>query len=143
MVSVTAKTEAGQKAPLISDYGIHYSASEKPHMSQQTGRLATVAGHMEREAQSVEFDPTLAPHPLVPYPVSNPAWWHKPYRRLPDYRPVNKNLDREQRRQNPLFMAVGWFMIAGCSMIANWSSLWRNTAGRLTDVGVGTVGGEF
>ncbi|KAJ5240512.1 uncharacterized protein N7469_002103 [Penicillium citrinum] len=151
MATMTARQEGGQKpanmdgtaSSIISDYDIHYSFSEKPHTSPHTSKVVTVAGYVRREAQPDGFDPTLAPHPLVPYSVSNPNWWQKAYRRVPDYRPVNKNLDREQRRQSPLFQAVGWFMIAGCSMIANWSSIWRNTAGRFTDIGIGQVGGEF
>lgn len=126
MASVTARTKAEQKASnldaatlsIIGDYDIHYSSSEQPHAAQHTSRLVTVAGQIQREAQPTEFDPTLAPHPLVSYPFSNPDWWQKAYRQVPAYRPVNKDLDREQRRQSPLFQAVGFFMIAGCSIIA-------------------------
>lgn len=126
MASVTARTEAGQKnsnfdatiTSIISDYDIHYSPPEQHDAMEDTNRLVTVAGQIKREAQPSAFDSTLASHPLVPYPVSNPDWWQNEYRRVPAYRPVNKDLDREQRRQSPLFQAVGWFMIAGCSVIA-------------------------
>ncbi|KAJ5833650.1 hypothetical protein N7474_001961 [Penicillium riverlandense] len=151
MAAVTTRTGAGHATGnldaatlrLTSDYDIYHCPSERPDAQQHTARLVTVAGRPQREAQPPEFNPTLAPHPPVAYPVSNPAWWPRVYRRVPDYRPVNRELDREQRRQRPLFQAVGTFMIAGCSMIANWSSLWRSTAGKVTNLGVGRIGGEF
>ncbi|KAE8307054.1 hypothetical protein BDV41DRAFT_569399 [Aspergillus transmontanensis] len=107
----------GVSLRLIGDYDIHQTSAEQPEAP--TGvQLMTLANNAQREAQPSDFDPTLAPHPVVPYPVSNPGWWEQAHRRVPDYRPVNRELDREQRRQNPLFTAVGTFMIAGCSMIA-------------------------
>ncbi|KAJ5660673.1 uncharacterized protein N7484_000045 [Penicillium longicatenatum] len=126
MAAVTTQTETVHAAGLpdaaalrlISDYDIHRSHSEQTGIQQSTGQLVTVAGNLQREAQPSQFDPTQAPHPLVPYPVSNPGWWQQGYRRVPDYRPVNRELDREQRRQARLFQVVGTFMIAGCSIIA-------------------------
>ncbi|PLB47646.1 hypothetical protein P170DRAFT_447577 [Aspergillus steynii IBT 23096] len=127
---------------LIADYDIHRSPEADAKDSVSEPRTLTVAG-VRREAQPAGFDPTLAPHPLVPYLVSNPLWWETQHRAVPKYRPVNRYLDREQRQQGPLFTAVGIFMIGGCSLIANWSSMWRVTAGRVTEYGIGKVGGEW
>ncbi|BAE62260.1 unnamed protein product [Aspergillus oryzae] len=107
---------------IVGDYAIHRSPTEQPE-TQSPVQMTTVVGDVRREAQPSDFNPTLAPHPPVPYAVSNPEWWQQEYRRVPDYRPVNKDLDSEQRRQNRLFTAVGTFMIAGCSMIAVRGSL--------------------
>ena len=107
---------------LVGDYAIHRSPTEQPE-AQLPVQMTTVVGNVQREAQPLDFNPTLAPHPPVPYVVSNPEWWEQEYRRVPDYRPVNRGLDREQRRQNLLFTAVGTFMISGCSMIAVRGSL--------------------
>ncbi|KAF7177660.1 hypothetical protein CNMCM7691_006021 [Aspergillus felis] len=132
----------GASLRLIGDYDIHQTPAAQTQ-APATFQLVTVANDVQHEAQPPDFDPTLAPHPPVPYPVSNPEWWEQMYRRVPDYRPVNRELDREQRRQNLLFTAVGTFMIAGCSLVSNWSSLWRNTAGRVTSFGDHPVGGEW
>ncbi|KAJ6089927.1 hypothetical protein N7467_005143 [Penicillium canescens] len=126
---------------MIEDYDIKRSPTCTENIQSETN-IVLVSGIL-CEAQAPQFDPTLAPHPPVPYPVSNPEWWQDQYRKVPDFQPVNRELDREQRRQSPLFMAVGFFMIAGCSMVANWSSLWRNTVGQFSTIGVGEIGGEW
>ncbi|RSL95358.1 hypothetical protein CDV31_013918 [Fusarium ambrosium] len=127
---------------LLEDYEIHHSS---PANRQRDGEPGTVivAGGIRREAQPGDFDPTLAPHPPVPYPVSNPEWWPENSRNMPEYRPVNRNLDWDERRQSPLFTVVGGVMVWGCCFMANWAQLWRNTAGRVTDIGLSKVGGEW
>lgn len=57
---------------------------------------------------------TLASHPPVPYPVSNPDWWDRTYRRVPDFRPVNRELDLSDRQQGAVFAFVGAIMVGGC-----------------------------
>ncbi|RAQ71696.1 hypothetical protein COH21_012106 [Aspergillus flavus] len=123
---------------LVGDYAIHRSPTEQPE-TQSPVQMTTVVGDVRREAQPSDFNPTLAPHPPVPCAISNPEWWQQAYRRVPDYRPVNRDLDSEQRRQNRLFTAVGTSMIAGCSMIASpctledlatggsWMTAWKTT----------------
>ncbi|KAI8650624.1 hypothetical protein NCS57_01396800 [Fusarium keratoplasticum] len=128
---------------LLEDYEIHHFSS--PANRQRDGEPGTVivAGNIRREAQPSDFDSTLAPHPPVPYPVSNPEWWPGNFRNIPEYRPVNRNLDWDERRQSPLFTIVGGVMVWGCCFMANWAQLWRNTAGRATDIGLSKVGGEW
>lgn len=99
---------------LIADYDIHHS-HEKQEESHE-GNIEVVRG-VWREAQPPQFDSTLAPHPLVPYPVTNPDWWERTYRRVPDYRPINMELDLEERRQNAIFTIVGGIMVRGCAML--------------------------
>ncbi|KAH7113035.1 hypothetical protein EDB81DRAFT_670482 [Dactylonectria macrodidyma] len=128
---------------MLAEYDIHHSSS--PSARQRNGEpgIVIVAGNIPREAQPADFDATLAPHPPVPYPVSNPPWWPGYHRNVPDYRPVNRDLDWEERRQSPLFTYVGAIMVSGCCIMANWAQLWRATAGKVTDVGLSKVGGEW
>ncbi|KAH7133841.1 hypothetical protein EDB81DRAFT_763118 [Dactylonectria macrodidyma] len=127
---------------VLAEYQIHHS-SASAHQRNGEPSIVIVAGNIPREAQPADFDTTLASHPLVPYPVSNPHGWSGHHRNVPDYRPVNQHLDPEQRRQKPLFTYVGGIMVAGCCIMANWAQLWRATAGRFTDVGLSKVGGEW
>ena len=99
---------------LLADYEIHKST---PQEGDEDG-MTLVGGHTMRQRQPEEFDPSLAAHPTVPYEVTNPAWWESSYRRVPVFRPVNRRLDLEERRQNPLFQTVGFTMIFGCMTIA-------------------------
>lgn len=99
---------------LIADYDIHHSPEKD---EDRDGDSVEVMNGVRREAQPAAFDPTLAPHPTVPYPVTNPEWWQRTYRRVPDYRPINRELDLEERRQGLLFTIIGGIMIRGCAMI--------------------------
>ncbi|KAK4936723.1 hypothetical protein LTR10_022447 [Elasticomyces elasticus] len=125
---------------LIADYDIHHSPEKQEETTEDN---IEVAQGVWRQAQPAQFDPTLAPHSLVPYPVTNPDWWERTYRRVPDYRPINTGLDLEQRRQGPIFMLVGGIMVRGCAMMTAWASVWRNTAGHITDYGKTRIGGEW
>ncbi|KAH7137495.1 hypothetical protein B0J13DRAFT_392929, partial [Dactylonectria estremocensis] len=127
---------------VLAEYHIHHSSVSAHQQNGEPG-IVLVAGNIPREAQPADFDSTLASHPLVPYPVSNPQGWSGHHRSVPDYRPVNRHLDHEQRRQKPLFTYVGGVMVSGCCIMANWAQLWRATAGRFTDVGLSKVGGEW
>lgn len=96
---------------LLADYDIHRSTSEPNEGYVQIG------GQL-RHRQPDDFDPTLAVHPTVAGPISNPNWWESTYRRVPLYRPVNRELDLEERRQNAVFRTVGAVMVFGCMTIA-------------------------
>ncbi|KAK0640533.1 hypothetical protein DIS24_g9270 [Lasiodiplodia hormozganensis] len=121
----------------LADYEVHQTVPTAPTPPSSS------AGTPPREPQPAAFNPTLAAHPL-PYSPTNPEGWPVgTFRRVPSYRPVNRGLDREERRQNAVFTVVGTFMIAGCAMIAGWSSVWRNTLGRVTGWEMHPVGGTF
>ncbi|KAH7134859.1 hypothetical protein B0J11DRAFT_595679 [Dendryphion nanum] len=124
---------------VLADYDIHHSTPQ----AHNPGSSVLIGGHTLRQRQPPEFDPTLAAHPTVSYPVSNPSWWESTYRRVPEYRPVNRELDLEERRQNAVFRTVGAFMVFGCMTIASSAWAWRNTLGRFTDIGLHKVGGEW
>jgi hypothetical protein len=98
---------------LLGDYDIHQS------LPQSNDSLHNIEiGGQIRPPQPDDFDPTLAAHPPVVGSVSNPAWWESTYRRVPPYRPANRELDLDERRQNPLFQVVGRVMAFGCLTVA-------------------------
>ncbi|KAH7072035.1 hypothetical protein BKA63DRAFT_567964 [Paraphoma chrysanthemicola] len=124
---------------VLADYDIQTSNLQSDHEE----RTVLVGGHTERQRQPEQFDPTLASHPLAHPGIPNPTWWESTYRRVPDYRPVNTQLDLEERRQNAVFRTVGAFMVFGCMTIASTGWIWRNTLGKFTDIGLHKVGGEW
>src|SRR4051812_7825081 len=112
--STTANAQAGGESyqqiqpatlKLIADYDIHHSPEK------DEDREGDNVEGVRREAQPAAFNPTLAPHPTVPYPVTNPAWWQRTYRRVPDYRPINRELDFKERRQGLIFTIFGGIMV--------------------------------
>ncbi|KAF4339362.1 hypothetical protein FBEOM_6776 [Fusarium beomiforme] len=131
---------------VLHDYKIHHSSHQPLSSDDQQSsdrNIVIVAGGIPREAQPSDFDSSLAPHPTVPYPVSNPGWWTDTFRRVPDFRPINQHLDLNERRQMLLFTIVGGIMVRGCWLMSVWAQAWRNTAGRVTDIGLSKVGGEW
>ncbi|RKK92223.1 hypothetical protein BFJ68_g8636 [Fusarium oxysporum] len=129
----------------LQDYKIHHSSQQLSSSDEQqsSDRNIVIVAGIPREAQPSNFDSSLAPHPTVPYPVSNPGWWTDTFRRVPDYRPINQHLDLNERRQMLLFTVVGGIMVRGCWLMSIWAQAWRNTAGRVTDIGLSKVGGEW
>lgn len=98
---------------LLADYDIHQS---QPQTNDSLHNIEI--GGQIRPPQPDDFDPTLAAHPTIARLVDNPAWWESAYRRVPPYRPANRELDLNERRQNPLFQIVGRFMAFGCLTVA-------------------------
>ncbi|KAH6652284.1 hypothetical protein BKA67DRAFT_573488 [Truncatella angustata] len=127
---------------VLEDYKIRHS-SHRPEKYENTANNTVIVAGVEREAQPVEFNSTLAPHPLVPYPVTNPTYWPQSFRQVPDYRPINTRLDWDERRQNTLFTVVGTIMICGCWMEAVASTVWRNTIGGYINITAWRIGGEW
>lgn len=102
---------------VLQEYKIHHSSHQPDEQQTNDGNVVLVAG-IPREAQPRDFDSSLAPHPTVPYPVSNPGWWTDTFRRVPDYRPINQHLDLNERRQMLLFTIVGGIMVRGCWLMS-------------------------
>lgn len=127
---------------VLDDYAIHHSPPAASDSAETPQDTILVAG-TRRQRQPSAFDPSLAAHPRVSYPVANPGWWEASYRRVPDFRPLNRGLDPEERRQQIVFQVVGKVMLAGCMTVAvswvavcgqrvffsNESSLWLGRGG--------------
>lgn len=113
IMTTTTQTHELEPPRPYADYNVHHSGITEPLRSS-----SSLTNRVVGAPQPVEFDPTLAPHPEVPYQVENPSWWTRSYRRVPDYRPANRNLDRAERAQSPVVSVVAVIMLTGCSAIA-------------------------
>ncbi|KAI8937430.1 hypothetical protein NX059_005153 [Plenodomus lindquistii] len=93
------------------------------------------------------IDPTLATHPnpaTQQQQQQNPSDWPTEHRRVPAYRPVNTELDQSERRvyQNGVERTFVAVMFTGVFLEATASKIWRNSLGRVWNVGY-KVGGEW
>ncbi|PYH30948.1 uncharacterized protein BO87DRAFT_365790 [Aspergillus neoniger CBS 115656] len=104
---------------ILSDYEIHHTGSE------------------------------TQPQPRVPrdaVPVFQPVDWPSHYRRIPSYRPVNRNLSYEERSAgtSPVEYMFIQTMLHGVWLNASVARLWRFTGGRINDkIFHYEVGGEW
>ncbi|KAF1808148.1 hypothetical protein P152DRAFT_406043 [Eremomyces bilateralis CBS 781.70] len=125
---------------IASDYAIHQTGNRDSEVVEEARADLAVQSEAER------IDPTTEPHPGVPG-VTNPTWWPSTqHRRVPDYAPINHELVREVRPVGAN-LVIGVLMsmtFSGCSLIAMYAAIWRNTGGRVFDRAFRyEVGGEF
>jgi hypothetical protein len=101
---------------LISrDYAVHQTGDDGSQPEEEARAdiiipQPTVAG----------IDPTTEPHPRVPG-HTNPIWWPSAqYRRVPDYAPINHELNREVRPigMNPVISVLLSMTFSGCSLLS-------------------------
>lgn len=134
--TTTSRAVDASTLSILSDYEIHHTGSE------------------------------TQPQPRVPrdaVPVSQPVDWPSHYRRIPSYRPVNRNLSYEERSAgtSPVEYMFIQTMLHGVWLNAvsiyakssNWiiliyvqsvARLWRFTGGRINDkIFHYEVGGEW
>ncbi|CAD0106666.1 unnamed protein product, partial [Aureobasidium uvarum] len=66
---------------------------------------------------------------------NNPADWEDTFRRVPDYRPIDHNLDFAYRdtTQNGIERAFIWNMFNGIVLTSATNRLWRATGGKLNN----------
>ncbi|KAF3004382.1 hypothetical protein E8E13_010008 [Curvularia kusanoi] len=90
-----------------------------------------------------ELDTSLNEHP-APSSPSNPAHWPADHRRVPEYRPINTQLDQSERRVylNPIERMFVATMFTGVFLQSTASKAWRATAGKVWGVGY-KLGGEW
>ncbi|PYH96518.1 hypothetical protein BO71DRAFT_439476 [Aspergillus ellipticus CBS 707.79] len=121
-MSTTTTTQSISTSTLsiLSDYEIHHTGTET--------------------------QPLLQPQIPNSPPSSQPANWPADHRRIPPYRPVNRNLDYEQRSAGS---SAGEYvfiqsMLHGVWLNASMARLWRFTGGRINDkIFHYEVGGEW
>ncbi|BCR94956.1 uncharacterized protein AKAW2_12002A [Aspergillus luchuensis] len=117
--TTTSRAVDASTLSILSDYEIHHTGSE------------------------------TQPQPRVPrdaVPVSQPADWPSHYRRIPSYRPVNRNLSYEERSAgtSPVEYMFIQTMLHGVWLNASVARLWRFTGGRINDkIFHYEVGGEW
>jgi len=125
-MSVTTRTNvvSGSALHFLTDYELHHSGDpEKPAVAEDPNLRADLAASS-----------------------SNPPSWPTDHRAVPPYRPIDRNLDFEQRPAGAnliesIFIAT---MLNGVRLNANLNRLWRATGGRLNDrIFHYEIGGEF
>ncbi|KAF2812728.1 uncharacterized protein BDZ99DRAFT_440068 [Mytilinidion resinicola] len=85
-------------------------------------------------------------HPDAQLAQRNPPQWPSNYRRIPPYRPINRDLDQSQRR---VYTTTGeriflFVMFTGVQVNADINRLWNATGGRLAQsVFQYKIGGEW
>ncbi|KAL2867213.1 uncharacterized protein BJX67DRAFT_353399 [Aspergillus lucknowensis] len=111
---------------ILADYELHHSGAE-PTPSRQTSQ-------------------SQSPSPSSPPAQVQPANWPSDHRRVPPYRPVNRNLDWNERAAGssvPEYIFIQ-SMLHGVWLNASVARLWRFTGGRINDrIFRYDVGGEF
>lgn len=128
-VTTTQNPVTGSVLQVLADYDLHHSGDPA----------------QPREADN----PNQRPQPAA----NNPDWWPSNYNRIPPHRPINRNLDLEQRPGgvNIIERTFIFTMLNGCGINAvclqraeayklfvtdvtqNAAQLWRTTGGRLND----------
>ncbi|ORY19316.1 hypothetical protein BCR34DRAFT_210704 [Clohesyomyces aquaticus] len=106
---------------------------------------STLAEYGLHHSEEVPLDTSLNAHPSPSTPnAGNPATWPTDHRRVPAYRPVNRQLDQTTRRRytsTPEQIFVG-IMFTGVWVEGTYSWLWRKTLGKVHDVSY-KIGGEW
>ncbi|KAK7508870.1 hypothetical protein IWX49DRAFT_575007 [Phyllosticta citricarpa] len=105
--------------------------------------LADYEIHHSVRGENTHVAPPPEPHPAVPG-VRNPDDWPTDRRRIPDYRPINYELDMVPRRtyQNPAEGVFVYMLFLGVRVESNASKIWHATMGKFWDVGY-KIGGEW
>ncbi|PWY62326.1 hypothetical protein BO83DRAFT_412664 [Aspergillus eucalypticola CBS 122712] len=117
--TTTSRAVDASTLSILSDYEIHHTGSE------------------------------TQPQPRVPrdaVPVTQPVDWPSHYRRIPSYRPLNRNLSYEERSAGtgPVEYMFIQTMLHGVWLNATVARLWRFTGGRINDkIFHYEVGGEW
>ncbi|KAF2025608.1 hypothetical protein EK21DRAFT_103803 [Setomelanomma holmii] len=104
--------------PVLADYDLHHTES---------------------------LDTSLNSHPAPSNSQpQNPADWPIEHRRVPEYRPVNTELDQSERRvyQNGIERTFIGVMFTGVFLQSTISKAWRGSVGRVWNVGY-KLGGEW
>ena len=113
-------TVVTHRMEIPSDYAIHRtdgldtSQPIVPNISK-----APTSGSGPELNHDGRINPQLCPHPRVEG-VVNPDWWPRNWRRIPDYAPVNRNLDIDERPLggSPRVTRMIFIVINGCALIS-------------------------
>ncbi|KAL4945234.1 hypothetical protein BDV06DRAFT_219489 [Aspergillus oleicola] len=126
--TTTTTTTTPTTLSLLSDYELHHSGQTEDRSTPQTSSFPP-------HSQS-SFDSN----------VSNPPTWPTTHRRVPPYRPINRDLDFNERSAGasvPEYIFIQ-SMLHGVWLNASISQLWRATGGKINDRWFRfDVGGEY
>ena len=98
-VTTTANPITRNTLRVLADYEVHHSG--------ENDELVTVE---EPNPRSHEAEAQ----------VEDPEWWDRSHRRVPQHRPINRNLDREERPdgRNPIERTFVFTMLNGVGLVA-------------------------
>ncbi|THX71738.1 hypothetical protein D6D05_08133 [Aureobasidium pullulans] len=90
---------------------------------------------LQHSGEENEFTETTNSRPAPQGAGNNPADCEDNFRRVPDYRPVDHELDFAYRdtTQNGIERAFIWNMFSGIVLTSYTNRLWRATGGKLND----------
>ncbi|KAJ9102965.1 hypothetical protein QFC19_004522 [Naganishia cerealis] len=111
-------------------------ATEQSHNSTAIARDARIS--------TIPVEESLAIPELVD--ATNPEDWPEDVRGMPDYRPINRNLDYSIRPMgaNNIEWTFLQFMFSGVRVVGLANRAWRGTVGKVTDeVFKYKVGGQW
>ncbi|EMD65924.1 hypothetical protein GGP41_010698 [Bipolaris sorokiniana] len=119
-VTTTANPTHYTLAATLADYDLHHTT--------EGGHDASLNAHANPAANAQQ----------------NPSHWPTQHRRVPAYRPVNTQLDESERRVylNGIEQAFVGTMFTGVFLQSAMSKIWRNSLGRVWNVGY-KLGGEW
>ncbi|PWY96205.1 hypothetical protein BO94DRAFT_580070 [Aspergillus sclerotioniger CBS 115572] len=118
-MSTTTTTTQTNTLSILSDYEVHHTGETHPPQSPSTSTST---------------------------PTSQPVDWPSDYRRVPPYRPANRNLDYNERAagSSPAEYVFIQSMLHGVWLNAAVSRLWISTGGRINDkIFHYEIGGEW
>ncbi|KAK4149412.1 hypothetical protein C8A00DRAFT_46977 [Chaetomidium leptoderma] len=113
--TTTTQTQTRTQQNVLRDYEVHHSASS----TRATGPLSQTA---------------TAPRPQAEAPL-NPPDWDTTHRRVPLYRPIDRDRDQSEIRvyNNNIEQVFVGTMFTGVLINATTAKLWRGTVGRLNE----------
>ncbi|KAH8691283.1 hypothetical protein BGW36DRAFT_388030 [Talaromyces proteolyticus] len=129
---------------LLADYEVKrtiYSSDEE----QDSTNFANSPVNSLAQADDTRIDPSTARHPRVPNVIA-PASWPRSFRRMPPYRPINYDLDAQERPtgDNPVISVFLVIVFCGCGLMSTYAWAWRNTLGRFDKTSFYyQIGGEY
>ncbi|KAG9739173.1 hypothetical protein KCU73_g9547, partial [Aureobasidium melanogenum] len=90
---------------------------------------------LQHSGEETDVPETPNSRPVPQGAGNNPADWEDSFRRVPDYRPVDYDLDFAYRNttQNGIERAFIWNMFSGIVLTSATNRLWRATGGKLNN----------
>ncbi|KAK3685687.1 hypothetical protein B0T22DRAFT_226296 [Podospora appendiculata] len=131
------RTEQQQIHHHLHDYSIQLTGDE-----ETAGTLQTQQRSPSPEVITTDNNSTI----VGPPPSENPPGWTDNYRQVPPHRPINTQLDREQRPwgSNGVESAFVFTMFQGVRLKSTLAWLWNTTGGRFDDMAFrAKIGGEM
>ncbi|KAL2352243.1 hypothetical protein BJ546DRAFT_850069 [Cryomyces antarcticus] len=123
-MSVTTTADSARYSTLsyLADYELHHSGSTN-HVAPQPN------AHPDPRRS----DPSSSTHSDTPT-LPNPIDWRTDHRRIPPYRPINRELDQSQRRVYTSVLERVFITVMFMGMfLQNISQVWAATGGRVAE----------